>query len=1753
MKTQNRHFIVILILLLPLLPWGNKAFAVDWAPGTLTSGTYTLTTSGTGFKVNGNNPVYDAIGWVGIDGTVNIVFQNSETILINNKFRVYGNGTLVITNTGGTAIPTLKRGPNNNGEPLFYGSEAGGSIDIRGTVTGSGATADTTYFVIDGGAVYSTPGDARTTCTSTGGKGALVACGNTALTMQYVHLQNGYRDSDNGCAIWLNSTDGIKRNATLTDVKIQGCYAINGGAAMYLVSPDWHNVVCTRVEIFNCLSGQDYTIRANGGTRSNLTLDNCNIHDNMAPAGGGLGWNCSGDGANSKCIIKGNTKIHHNVATATYGGGIVGETNLEIQSAEIYNNTAPSGGGIYLKQWGGSAGAVNGAGFSVSLGADVKIHHNEAIGSGSGGVGGGIYYRLENSDATGFNTSGTPIAAAFELTIEGAEIYENKALHGAGIAMYDPLPKQHYVSGKGWSGEISRSVTITSGEIHDNITMGSGGRGSGIFIQKVENTGYASDYTGNGAGTLTFTASGGEIYNNGLNNSGTVNTEKGCGIYIANDFTTTSYNSECNVTIEGTTQIYANHATYGGGFAVVGGTCNIQSKDVTIGGTTFGGGNFATYGGGIYADGGTTTITAGYIKYNEATQDGGGIYANGGMVTTNYSSTSNGTIDHNFAGKRGGGLFISSTGRLDLKGKTKVTRNRVALGQLGGGVYLEGTVQAGASSSDVIQVADNFASNTQQPSITDAIRSNIYLPNPTDYASGDPMPTTWPGVISVINNGLNLNTSSIGFSVPSNYLPVIYCATPGYLSPTIMESNAIFEDSHRFSKYYSADAPYSPNYIYLFSDSWTSVITKIDSVPYVTVSGYYRRGFYEVDNRIYIYNYQALAWLISYVNGLNGQSPNSLAGKRVFLVEDFDMSAHSWVPIGTSSTPFQGEFDGQGHSIKGIYCDYVGGTTGSNLGMIGVADGAKIHDVFLLDERLMVRNQTSGSYDMGAIAATLQNNGSIYNCTASSTISSTYGGTNIGGLVGNLVSGTIHSSAAMADMTGYTMGGLAGNNAGNIYNSFTNPKFTYNGAANAYFVGGLAASNSGTIQNCYVRFSRESSFSNAAKFGQIVGENANSATVCYNPLNYDSNIPSALVNTGSVTSTVYGDVVAPYLYNHGNDNLVGSTSETLCKKLNDWVTTNNSTSGRPQCVFWKRTTAGGYSSGAGNINGDYPIHKYLYVDNASNRSAYICAASTDGVDLDYHTSLNYMLDRHMTDATINMYASFKDVKKTTGSNVVVYIDEDVALVPHSSSNPSIEAYTCQVIDDTQRSWHFVSSSLSNSGIGFNYGITSQVPFNWTPNPCHVTVSENDDNSLFPSDLPMNDGYSDMTKIDLYTFYEPAYHWVNLKRNSNSHWYMNDETRPIDYNAYGSGTGSLNDTTLISGKGYLISIDQKQLLQNRGTLKNGNVNIALDYTPANAWTELDGYNLIGNPYQSYLSFTEFARINSGLWYDNSKGKAVEPTYAVYDAAAGGYIQYKEGASRGARTASGTLNMHQGFMIRVSSAGQTAQFTNAMRSIEKGDATFRDDQPAYPLINLTVTDSEGAKDFAVLELGRDNDEGAEKLRANDSKGWLYLHYNDNNYSILFRSEVENYQPLWFQAEEAGTFTLSWETANAEFEALTLIDNITGVVTDMLAKESYTFEGDPDQYLSRFKIVIGDYKDVEEQEGSEPVVASSAFAFQMGDELVVKGTGRIEVVDMLGRVIVSRDAACHVSTAGMPAGVYILRLSNGKTVRTQKIVID
>ncbi len=166
-------------------------------------------------------------------------------------------------------------------------------------------------------------------------------------------------------------------------------------------------------------------------------------------------------------------------------------------------------------------------------------------------------------------------------------------------------------------------------------------------------------------------------------------------------------------------------------------------------------------------------------------------------------------------------------------------------------------------------------------------------------------------------------------------------------------------------------------------------------------------------------------------------------------------------------------------------------------------------------------------------------------------------------------------------------------------------------------------------------------------------------------------------------------------------------------------------------------------------------------------------------------------------------------------------------------------------------------------------------------------------------------------------------------------------------------------------------------------------------------------------------------------------------------------------------------------------------------------------------------------------------------------IYLPQGGEAYAIAY-SDKQGEMPLNFKANENGTYTLTVNPEGVEVGYLHLIDNMTGADIDLLAGAStgsatYTFNAKVTDYESRFKLVFA----ADETDG--PSTGSGTFAFISDGNIIVNGTGTLQVVDMMGHVVRCADVARNVSTNEMMPGIYVLRLISGNDVKTQKIVIE
>ena len=232
-------------------------------------------------------------------------------------------------------------------------------------------------------------------------------------------------------------------------------------------------------------------------------------------------------------------------------------------------------------------------------------------------------------------------------------------------------------------------------------------------------------------------------------------------------------------------------------------------------------------------------------------------------------------------------------------------------------------------------------------------------------------------------------------------------------------------------------------------------------------------------------------------------------------------SSSGFVPIGTSSAPFAGTFDGLGHTISNLTINrpsatYVGlfGSTGNN---------AVIQNVGL------VGGVINGSDITGELVG--DNEGSVSNSYATGSVS----GDDVGGLVGNN-DGTISNSYATGSVSGaISVGGLVGFNYGMVSNSYAAGSIDDLGGGINRF-GGLAGYNDGTISNSNATGSVNITSGNSV--GGLVGYNDTAGTIT----NAYATGGVSVANGGNSLGGLVGDNYGTITNAHANGSVTGGAA-----------------------------------------------------------------------------------------------------------------------------------------------------------------------------------------------------------------------------------------------------------------------------------------------------------------------------------------------------------------------------------------------------------------------------------------------------------------------------------------------------------------------------------------------------------------------------------------------------------------------------------
>ena len=318
----------------------------------------------------------------------------------------------------------------------------------------------------------------------------------------------------------------------------------------------------------------------------------------------------------------------------------------------------------------------------------------------------------------------------------------------------------------------------------------------------------------------------------------------------------------------------------------------------------------------------------------------------------------------------------------------------------------------------------------------------------------------------------------------------------------------------------------------------------------------------------------------------------------------------------------------------------------------------------------------------------------------------------------------------------------------------------------------------------------------------------------------------------------------------------------------------------------------------------------------------------------------------------------------------------------------------------------------------------------------------------------------------------------------------------------------DDFDFNSGSGYLYAHNPSFVMRMSGTLNSGNYTETVDLSYGNSLANMRGFNLLGNPTAHDIGFTKSGSVSDGYYYLNNSNAWV----------------YETG---------NTVPVGRGFLVKANAENQTVTLNPQNRGESRENGQY---------LCLSI-----GEEKAYVKL----DEGV-SMPLVDFKGQhasFYLTQGHERFAMLVRDGAEALD-LSFEARQSGTFTLSADTQGLDLDYLHLIDNLTGADVDLLETPAYTFTAKTTDYASRFRLVFS--SEVAGEAACEP-----PFAYISNGNIVITadaGDATLQIVDMMGRVIASYSGHTRcVPTNGMPAGVCVLRLIGGDSIRTQKMVVE
>ena len=379
-------------------------------------------------------------------------------------------------------------------------------------------------------------------------------------------------------------------------------------------------------------------------------------------------------------------------------------------------------------------------------------------------------------------------------------------------------------------------------------------------------------------------------------------------------------------------------------------------------------------------------------------------------------------------------------------------------------------------------------------------------------------------------------------------------------------------------------------------------------------------------------------------------------------------------------------------------------------------------------------------------------------------------------------------------------------------------------------------------------------------------------------------------------------------------------------------------------------------------------------------------------------------------------------------------------------------------------------------------------------------------------------------------------------------------------------------SMLATYGFVAYSTAGSMLNFTGVLNSGGISTTLQRTE-NGNAER-GYNLVGNPYPSYLDwnavYNTSYNINPSMWYRTMKGSVYEfDTYSATD---------------GLGTDNGTLVSQyippmQAFWILVSPAEDNSSTTgalflqNAMRSHDATGTNLLKTkalvETTQPVLRLQVSNGTNSDEAIVLfnpnaTNGYDKYDSPKMTNNNATIPEIYTIAGTKQVVINGMNSIapNDELPLGFTTGQSNAFTIkATEISNFDEDAqIILKDNLLNTQQDLTANATYSFTSDVASTASRFSLIFKSPSVTTglNHENSDKNIliyknGNNQITIQCSGNLSEKSV--VVVSNTIGQKLVSKQLTSSVTVIDsyLRSGVYLVTVTNAGKTSTQKVILN